>query len=195
MHIYIYIYLHIWTLTNTYIIACCFSPMGENTVEWGDLSPHIGRNLLQNTTQVPAVQQRRSGNVSCGHSRVICTISQSRDWSNPSLEPPALSCQNKEMPGWELHPGSDTCPWTTNPSSLSRPHQCPGTCPQECPQPLTAPRAQGWGDQAMAPAFSQRLLTHVGYWSHNHPASGSECQSGLSFDQRYNQIQHSSMDY
>lgn len=62
-------------------------------------------------------------------------------------------------------------------------------------QPCAPAGSQPHSTRRAAPVRGTELLTHVGYQCHHHPARVSHCQSGLSFDQCYNQIQHSSMDY
>lgn len=127
--------------------------------------------------------------------RVICTISRSGGQLNPSLGLPVsllpeqggaqLGAASTLPAPTRVHGPIDPFPTVPAPRRVS-----PGVSPAP-----RGSRGRGRAHRATAPAFGQRLLTHVGYRSRNRPASVPECQSGLSFDQRYNQIQHSSMDY
>lgn len=130
-----------------------------------------------------------SGNASPDCSRVIYAISQSGGRLNPTLEPTGSLLPEREVPRQE--PQLSDVPKDHKPIDLFLTMPAPGQVP---PGVSPAPHsAQSWGRArwAVALAFGPRLLTLAGYRSHN----VSECQSGLSFDHCYNQIQHFSMDY
>lgn len=177
------------------IMDAAFTPQGgtqKSPPKWGDLlhppSSHCGKCA---PTLHSGLISARGGcaNASPGCSRVIYTTSQGGGRLNPTLEPTGSLLPEREMPGRSC--SSESCPRTTNPIDPFLTVPAPGQVPPGVsPAPQSA-QSWGWAGWAVSLALSPRLLTLAGYRSRN----VSQCQSGLSFDHCYNQIQHSSMDY
>lgn len=152
------------------------------------LPAHTGGNVLPHFTQVSPVQEKGLESQSWlqqGGSHHQPGQRETESHAGTHRLSPARKggvrqeLQLREMPKDHNH----TDLFLTVPA----PGQLP---PGVSPAPQSA-QSWGWAHWAVSLALSTRLLTLAGYWSHN----VSECQSGLSFDHYYNQIQHSSMDY